>query len=97
MAVSSSILIWSKTTNFIKINEGTGDNLLAEDRENGYVDYINFSFAEYDGDDLVETDGGMYLLEEYYQDMFNSVEEVIKYLTESADIPNENYIVLYHE
>ena len=28
---------------FILCSEGTGDNLLSEDREEGYVDYINIT------------------------------------------------------
>ena len=40
--MQSEILIWSNETEFIRINEGTGDNLLREDQEEGYVDYIDF-------------------------------------------------------
>ena len=44
--MQGEILIWSNETEFIKINEGTGDNLLREDQEEGYVDYINQDLEE---------------------------------------------------
>lgn len=36
----SNILIWNKDTGFLRINEGTSDNLFPEDIAQGYVDYI---------------------------------------------------------
>ena len=73
-------LIWAKGKKsgyYYKIEEGTGDNLLKEDLEEGYIDYINYEF--YDSlEDINENnphDGGMFLLKKYYQDM--TVEEII--------------------
>ena len=67
-------LIWAKgkkTGFYYKIEEGTGDNLLKEDEQDGYVDYINYEFYKTLQDVYDENayDGGMYLLKEYYQDM----------------------------
>ena len=42
--MQSDILIWNKDVGFVKINEGTGDNLLYEDKQEGYIDYINYDF-----------------------------------------------------
>ena len=97
--VARDILIWNKEIGFIKISEGTGDNLLREDIEEGYVDYMMIDGYSYDGSDLVEDydiiDGGQAMLTEYYQDMFKTPTEVINYLIEKDFIPNVEYTVLY--
>lgn len=64
------------------IAEGDGCNLLEEDEEAGYVDYIYFTVYDSDG----EIDGGLMLLEEYYQDKFKSADEVIKYVLDDRYI-----------
>ena len=74
------ILIWNKETDFIKISEGTGDNLLREDIEEGYVDYMMIDGYSFNGDELEENyeiDGGQAMLTELYQEKFNTPEEVI--------------------
>ncbi len=39
-----AVLTWIKSKKaFLKIQEGIGDNLLREDRDNGYVDYVLWS------------------------------------------------------
>ena len=91
----SNILIWNEKAGFIRINEGTGDNLLQEDEAQGYVDYIILSFMEYDGDNLVESDGAQVMLYEMYQSKFKSEKDVVKYLIETNWIPNDDYIYLY--
>ena len=47
--------------------EGTGDNLLREDYEQGYVDYINITVLDRDGEEL---DGGMLLLKDYFSNLY---------------------------
>lgn len=79
---------------FVRISEGTGDNLLPEDRKNGYIDYINYEFLEYDSGELIESGGGMILLKEYYQDMFDSVNNLVKFLIHEEEIPDVNYLCL---
>lgn len=91
----SSILIWNKDVGFIKINEGTGDNLLKEDVKNGYVDYIMIDVVEYDGDEFEALDGGQVMLTELYQEKFKSIEDVVNYLIASDEIPDAVYTVLY--
>ena len=49
--------------------EGTGDNLLAEDEEQGYVDYIMVEMYKLDGTDVEETDGGQIMLTKLVADM----------------------------
>ena len=53
-----ALLAWVKSRKmFLKIQEGTGDNLLAEDRAEGYVDYVlwsTFRAGELGIDELLE-------------------------------------------
>lgn len=93
--MESNILLWSKDTDFIRINEGTGDNLLREDRAAGYVDYIMLDYMEYDGDELTEMDGDQIMLTQLYQEQFHSVQDVINYLVDCGFIPRESYLILY--
>ena len=74
----------------IVIEEGTGDNLLHEDIENGYLDYVNYDvFHCVDPEDIdmlqasdweLETDpddGGMFMYKEYVQDLFSCIDQCI--------------------
>ena len=96
--VPSEILIWNKEIGFIRIYEGSGDNLLREDREAGYVDYINIDGLEYEYGELTEcyepVEGGMAMLTELYQEQFGTEKDVINYLIETGWIPNVEYTVL---
>lgn len=58
-------------------NEGTGDNLLPEDVEEGYVDYVNYTTYEIDDDGITEADGGMVLLKEYVRDRYKEDMDMI--------------------
>ena len=61
----------------IRIAEGTGDNLLPEDIEEGYVDYIYYEQYEL-SQDFPEVDGGQVLLEEMFRDKFSCTEEAVE-------------------
>lgn len=93
----SNILIWDKQIGFIRINEGNGTNLLSEDEEAGFVDYIMLDFMEYDGMELTETDGAQIMLTELYQEKFENEAEVIQYLIDTNWIPDVDYVYLYAE
>ena len=73
--------------NFYVIKEGTGDNLMPEDVEDGYVDYIyydvydNLRAARDDDGDCV--DGGMILLKELYAD--KTIKEILDRTSEFND------------
>lgn len=55
----------------IEFEEGTGDNLLHEDIEAGYVDYVNYTVYDIgDLDDVREVDGGMILLEKPFDEAY---------------------------
>lgn len=60
----------------IKISEGSGDNLLDEDIETGYVDYIYYEQYVMDPD-MRETDGGMIMLTELFQEKFKCTADAI--------------------
>ncbi|MCD8109254.1 MAG: hypothetical protein LUE14_04030 [Clostridiales bacterium] len=61
----------------VKIAEGTGDNLLREDKEQGYVDYINYEIASMK-EDFVEADGGMILLKQLFREKYTCTEECVE-------------------
>lgn len=60
----------------IRISEGTGDNLLPEDQDKGYVDYIYYEQYEL-GIDMPEVDGGQILLEEMLRDKYPCMADCI--------------------
>lgn len=95
--MSSNILIWNENIGFIRIKEGNGTNLLLEDEAEGYVDYIMVDYLDYDGYELVETDGAQVMLEELYQEKFRSKEEVVRHLINCSWIPEAEYTYLYAE
>lgn len=42
-----NLLLWSKSSNrFIRVAEGSGDNLTDEEIDNGYIDYIYLDIFE---------------------------------------------------
>lgn len=93
--VASNILIWNKEVGFVRINEGNGSNLLPEDSEEGYVDYIMMDFMEFDGFGLFETDGAQVMLRELYQEKFKTGKDVVRHLVGTGFIPDAEYTFLY--
>lgn len=78
----------------IRISEGSGDNLLDEDIESGYVDYIYYDQHSREID-LPEIDGGQVMLTELFRDKFSCTKDAIPAVLDMA-YGNENieYIVL---
>jgi len=64
----------------VRIAEGTGDNLLHEDEELGYVDYLYYEQYGME-QDFPEEDGGMMLLKvrafERYDTMYDAIEDIL--------------------
>lgn len=79
---------WGKDENgrYYHICEGTGDNLLQEDIDLGYVDYIYYEiYADLNGvHENEECDGGMVLLKEYYQDL--TLRQIVNKVKDMEDI-----------
>lgn len=78
----------------VRIDEGSGDNLTDDDIEQGYVDYIYYEVYNVQ-QDFPETDGGMIMLKEPFQEKFKSTKEAIPAVLDMA-YGNESigYIVL---
>lgn len=94
---SLMFLFFPEKSLYVKIEEGIGDNLLREDIEEGYVDYINYSTykldAENDPPEFVDEDGGMVLLKKYYSEL--SMGSIITAICNDLEIPNRNYQILH--
>lgn len=67
----------------IKISEGSGDNLLDEDIEAGYIDYIYYEQYVMDPH-MRETDGGMVMLTELFRDKFKCTADAIPNVLDMA-------------
>ena len=60
----------------VYVSEGTGDNLLPEDADEGFVDYVNYQLYDLDGG-IGETDGGMVMFRHLVQDRFDCLGEAV--------------------
>lgn len=67
----------------IHISEGDGTNLLDEDIEEGYVDYIDYSQYDLSGG-IQEADGGMMLSEESVRERYAQLADCIGDVLEMA-------------
>lgn len=67
----------------VEISEGSGDNLNDEDIEAGYVDYIYYE--QYVMDPYMrETDGGMIMLTELFQEQFTCTKDAVPNVLDMA-------------
>lgn len=78
----------------VRISEGSGDNLNEEDMAAGYVDYVYYE--QFVMDPLMrETDGGMIMLTELFQEHYNSTADAITDVLEMAYNDSKlGYIIL---
>lgn len=67
----------------IRIAEGTGDNLLPEDQNQGYVDYIYYEQYEI-SQDMPEVDGGQILLKKRLREQYQCIAECIQEILNMA-------------
>ena len=77
----------------IRIAEGNGSNLLAEDIENGYMDYIYYDQYELEGD-ITEVGGGQILLIEPLRDKYRCMAECIPDVLDMAYGCMAGFIIL---
>lgn len=77
----------------IRIAEGNGMNLLPEDIDDGYVDYIYYDRHQL-SIDLPEVDGGQIMLEMPFQDRFKAMEECIPNVLDMAYGEQVPFVVL---
>ena len=99
-AVQNDVLVFIPDAKVLmKVQPGTGDNLLAEDMEEGFTDYFLWSTfkPEYMGiDEELEMqclDGGMYMVKE----AFEPTEKYIGDCIEQAFGKKLDYITLFTE
>lgn len=71
--------------------EGTGDNLLPEDEEQGYKDYAMLSLYSIDGDELALVDSGQMMTEKLIADMTD--EEYIERLEDYWGLNKDSIVV----
>ena len=61
----------------IRITEGTGDNLLDEDRDEGFVDYIYYDVYAVGEFIEEENGGGQVMLTELFREVYTSTEDCV--------------------
>lgn len=76
----------------ITAQEGTGDNLDAQDIKDGYVDYWLSSVYEQDGEELKLIDSGQILTSKLIEDM--ETEEIIERIFDYWETETEDYVIL---
>lgn len=67
----------------VRISEGTGDNLLDEDIDSGYMDYIYYEQYEL-GPDIRETDGGQVMLTKLFREQFTCTKDAVPHVLDMA-------------
>lgn len=78
----------------IRISEGSGDNLLDEDIDAGYVDYIYYEQHSVEID-FPEVDSGQVMLTKLFRDQFECTKDAIPNVLDMAyGNTNIKYIVL---
>ena len=78
----------------VRIAEGTGVNLLDEDMDEGYVDYIYYDQYELDTQ-MENVDGGQIMMTELFRDKYKYTEECIADVLDFAYGNSElEYIIL---
>lgn len=78
-------------------HEGDGSNLLPEDIEAGYVDYIYYTTYEADSWGIEEADGGMLLLTVPFKERFKTDEDVIEETLSDIGYSGYSYLMLKEE
>lgn len=85
------VIIDTKQRCMVVAAEGTGDNLLPEDEEQGYKDYAMLSLYSIDGDELALVDSGQMMTEKLIADM--TEEEYIERLEDYWGLNKDSIVV----
>lgn len=91
------IIYVPKWGTFLRVSEGTGDNLTEEDIEEGYKDYYMwYEYRMTDDGDLLEEDGGMGLCEELLMDTCKNAEDMLHICLAGwfAPLNRDEYIII---
>lgn len=84
------LIITKDTEKLITIVEGTGDNLLAEDEAEGFVDYVMTSIYEVDGEDINLKDSGQMLSKTPIEDL--EEDELVKRVLDYWGLGEEDWL-----
>lgn len=85
------VIIDKKRKTMVVAAEGTGDNLLPEDEEQGYKDYAMLSLYSIDGDELALVDSGQMMTKKLIADMTN--EEYIERLEDYWGLNKDSIVI----
>ena len=85
------VIVDTKQRCMVVAAEGTGDNLLDEDEEQGYKDYAMLSLYSIDGDELALVDSGQMMTEKLIADM--TEEEYIERLEDYWGLNKDSIVV----
>lgn len=88
-----TLYLWNGWYSLFVISEGTGDNLLKEDVDEGYVDYWMTDWFRADDEGEIEADGGQWMERELVRNKYHTVGEVLERLME-CDLWNDNWRLL---
>lgn len=81
-----------ESKSYISVQEGTGDNLLADDIADGYVDYVMYSLWHRDNSELVEDEGGMIMMRELIRDKYERLADLVPEVLADAGLGGEAYV-----
>ena len=85
------VIVDTKQRCMVVAAEGTGDNLLDEDEEQGYKDYAMLSLYSIDGDELALVDSGQMMTEKLIADM--TEEEYIERLEDYWGLNKDSIVI----
>lgn len=85
------VIVDTKQRCMVVAAEGTGDNLLDEDEEQGYKDYAMLSLYSIDGDELALVDSAQMMTEKLIADMTD--EEYIERLEDYWGLNKDSIVV----
>lgn len=85
------VIIDTKQRCMVVAAEGTGDNLLPEDEEQGYKDYAMLSLYTIDGDELALVDSAQMMTEKLIADMTD--EEYIERLEDYWGLNKDSIVI----
>ena len=87
------LYLWNGKDTLFLIAEGTGDNLLDEDVEDGYADYWMTEWFTINADCTLKADGGQWMETELVRDKYHTVGDVLARLME-CDLWEDNWRLL---
>ena len=89
-----TIIYVPEKSEYIGYSEGTGEQLLWEDRKEGFIDYIDYTVYS---DSFEEEDGGILMLKEHFSVKYPvadfAADELLQYIYETKETKKIPYTV----